>query len=112
MELTLPVLIAVIMGAILKKYLPGPILTKAIPWMLFATQIIGRVLLELGAQPANAAGFGDLMRSLGVLDVLRDSVVTTLLAVGVHSTWKNAGRQLLTALKERALIKAVEVTKK
>lgn len=103
----LSVVCAVLVGAVLKKKLQGEMLRKAIPVFIFISQFIGRLVLEV--QPAEAAAFSAVFAKLApsLFDIARESFVSTLLGVGAHSTWKNAGKQFVDAAKSALVKKAL-----
>lgn len=109
-QLTLPVLLALLTGYFLKKN--PAISNKAIPYLLFASQFLGRLLFDIS--PAEAGIFGSIAKSLGNegYQMLVNSLASTLIAVGTHSSAKNGGSELLKQLKARLAVRAAELASK
>jgi len=109
-QLGLPVLLAMLVGYLLKKN--PDISNKLIPVLMFASQFLGRLLFEVS--PAEAGIFGSIAKSLGSegYQMLVNSLASTLLAVGVHSSAKNGGSELLKQLKARLAVRAAELAAK
>lgn len=108
-ELTLPVVIAILVGAVLKRKVKSDSLRKLVPVLNFAVQVLGRLVLEVA--PANASVLGGVVHALkGPLsDILWQSLISTVLATGVHSTAKNALQSF--GVNSLALAKAALIEK-
>lgn len=109
-QLGLPVLLAMLTGYFLKKN--PAISNKVIPYLIFASQFVGRLLLEIS--PAEAGLLSNVAKAVGGegYSILMQSLMSTLLAVGAHSSAKNGGAQLMREIKARLAVRAAELAAK
>ena len=112
-QLTIPVLLAILTGGIIKR-LPNEIIhTKLAPIVILLSQFFGRLALEFAAPEVSASVFGAAFKAVGphLEQVFWQSAISTIMAVGVHSGGKNtkqAGPLFLKFLRGFAAAKAVE----
>lgn len=99
MDFSLPILLALLVGKYLKDH-PG-VVNKAIPYLIFASQFLGRLVLEVA--PADAGVFSSLGHvASGLLPIVASAALTTISAVGLHSVGKNTWQGVKKALLEKA----------
>jgi hypothetical protein len=112
MEVALPVLLAMLVGFALKR--SQDVSNKLIPVLMFASQFVGRLLIELGVGTAQAGMLGAVAKFAmpHVSDLFWQSAFTTVAAIGLHSGAKNtqqAGPMFMRFLRGFALQRAAAV---
>ena len=109
-EMGLPVLLAMLTGYVLKKWVPENIVnTKFVPIVNFVLQFLGALVL----QPAAAeAGIFDGAFAKTIAQIAVQAGLVTLLATGAHSTGKNTWQYFKMRALEAAQMKAAEALEK
>lgn len=104
MDFSLPVLLALLVGKYFKEH-PN-VSNKLIPYLIFASQFLGRLVLDVS--PAEASILGTLGHiGTGLAGIALASAATTISAVGFHSFGKNT----IQGIKEKLMKLALEKLK-